>query len=476
MSRDQHARGGRVSEEAVGAFAQRIQGRLIQPGDAAYESARIIHNAAYQRSPRLIVQPADATDVIAAVNFAREQGVPLAVRSGGHSIAGHSSSDTLVLDFSAMKAITIDPERRRARIEPGATWGEVTAAAHEHGLAIPAGDTASVGVGGLTTGGGIGWLARKYGLTIDSLLAAEVVTADGRLVRAGADEHPDLFWAIRGGGGNFGIITAFEFQAHPVDMVVGGAIFYDAADGEAVLRGYADYAGSAPDELTTIVFMMHAPPLPFIPPEKHGTPVIALGLVYAGDLAEGQRIVQPLRELATPIVDLTGPMPYPAIYTLTAEAEKPGHYSDVRSMFMDSLDDDAIGTIMRQLNALSSPFGLIQLRVLGGAMARVAPEATAFAHRRQGIFLAAINLWMDPSESLIHHAWADRFYEDMRPYAHGVYVNFLGDEGERRIREAYPPATYARLQALKNRYDPTNVFSLNQNIRPTVEQRSEEAA
>jgi FAD/FMN-containing dehydrogenase len=221
---------------------------------------------------------------------------------------------------------------------------------------------------------------------------------------------------------------------------------------------------------------MHAPPLPFIPPEKHGTPVIALGVVYAGDLEEGQRVVQPLRELATPIVDITTPMPYPAIYALTAEAGTPGHYSDVRSMFMDELDDDAIATIMRQMNSISSPFGIIQLRVLGGAMARVSSDATAFAHRQQGIFLAAINVWMDPAESLIHHAWADRFYEDMRQYGHGVYVNFLGDEGEGRVREAYPPATYARLEALKNKYDPTNVFNRNQNIKPTVQQRSQEAA
>ena len=476
MSREQKARIGALSEEAIRELDQRVHGRLIQPGDAEYDTARVIHNAAYQRQPRLIVQAADAGDVVATVQFAREQGIPLAVRSGGHSVPGYSSSDAMVLDFSRMKAITIDPERRTARIEPGATWGEVNAATQEHGLAIPAGDTASVGVGGLTTGGGIGWLARKYGLTIDSLVAVEVVTADGRLVRASADQHSDLFWAVRGGGGNFGIITAFEFQAHPVGMVVGGAIFYDAADGEKVLRGYADYAASAPDELTTIVFMMHAPPLPFIPPEKHGTAVIALGVVYAGDLEEGQRVVQPLRELATPIVDITAPMPYPAIYALTAEAGTPGHYSEVRSMFMDALDDDAIDTIMRQMNAISSPFGLIQLRVLGGAMARVSTDATAFAHRQQGIFLAAINVWMDPTESPIHHAWVDRFYEDMRPYAHGVYVNFLGDEGEERIREAYTPDTYARLVSLKNKYDPTNIFNLNQNIKPTVRARSQEAA
>jgi FAD/FMN-containing dehydrogenase len=462
--------------EAVTTLEERLRGCIIRPGDEEYEQARIIHNAAYQRYPRMIVQAADAGDVVAAVQFARDQGLPLAVRSGGHSISGFSSSDSMVLDFSQMKAITIDPERRTARVEPGATWGEVTEATHEHGLAIPAGDTGTVGVGGLTTGGGIGWLVRKHGLTIDSLMAAEIVTADGRFLRVSADEHADLFWAVRGGGGNFGIVTAFEFQAHPVDMVVGGAIFYDAADGEAVLRGYADYARSAPDELTTIVFMMHAPPAPFIPAEKHGTLIIILGLVYAGDLEEGQRVVQPLRELATPIVDMTAPMPYPAIYALTEEAGVPGHHSDVRSMFLDELDDDTISTIMRHTNSMSSPFGVMQLRVLGGAMARVPSDATAFSHRAQTFFLTAVNVWMDPAEAPIHHAWTDRFYEDLRPHAHGVYVNFLGDEGAGRVREAYSPQTYQRLVALKNRYDPTNFFNLNQNIRPTVQQRGKEAA
>lgn len=475
MSLEQQPPTWKVPGEAVQALGDRLRGCLIRPGETGYESVRTIHNAAYQRNPRLIVQPADAGDVIAAVQFAREQGIPMAVHSGGHSIAGLSTSDAMVLDFSGMRAVMVDLEHRTARVEPGATWGEVSAAAQEHGLAIPAGDTASVGVGGLTTGGGIGWLVRKHGLTIDNLLAAEIVTADGRFLRVSATEYPDLFWAVRGGGGNFGIVTAFEFQMHPVDMVVGGAIFYDAADGEAVLRGYADYASAAPDELTTIVFMMHAPPLPFIPPDKHGTPVIALGLVYAGDLDEGQRVVQPLRELATPIVDVTAPMPYPGIFMLTAEAEVKGHHSNVRSMFIDTLDDEAIGTILRHMNSISSPHGLIQIRVLGGAMERIPNDATAFSNRTQGIMLTAINVWLDRAESPIHHAWSDRFYEDMRPYAHGVYVNFLGDEGEGRIREAYSPATYRRLVALKNEYDPTNFFNLNQNIKPT-RRRSEEAA
>ncbi|HEX6506591.1 MAG TPA: FAD-binding oxidoreductase [Chloroflexota bacterium] len=457
----------RQYEAAVQDLAASLQGRLIRPSDRDYDNARIIHNAAYNRRPQLIVQAADAADVIAAVRFAGEHDLELAVRSGGHSIPGYGTSDDIVVEFSRMKALAIDPESRTVRAEPGLTWGEITEAAHAYGLAVPAGDTGTVGVGGLTTGGGIGWLVRKHGLTIDCLLAVDIVTADGRLLRASKDENPDLFWAVRGGGGNFGIITAFEFRAHPVGMIVGGAIFYDAAEGESVLRGYADYARSAPDELTTIVFIMRAPPLPFIPPEKVGTQVIAIGVTYAGDLDEGQRVVDPLRKLGTPIADAMAPMPYPAIYMLTAEAGVPGHYAEVRSMFLDELGDDAIETMMEQTRAITSPFGLVQMRVLGGEMARVPRDATAFYHRDAAIMLSGISVWMDPSESPRHVAWTETFGRAMAPYANGVYVNFLSDEGEARIREAYGPETYERLAALKARYDPTNLFHLNQNVKPT---------
>lgn len=471
MSKKRHIHPGTPESWAIEELESQLQGDVIRPGDDDYDHARLVHNAAYQRAPSVIVRAANADDVAATVRFARAHDLPMAVRSGGHSVSGLSSSDAVVLDLTAMNGVAVDPERRIARVESGATWREVTQAAQQHGLAIPAGDTASVGVGGLTTGGGIGWLVRKHGLTIDNLLAVEAVTADGRLLRASADENPDLFWAVRGGGGNFGVVTAFEFQAHPVGMVVGGAVFYDAADGEAILRRYADYAAAAPDELTTMAFLMHAPPLPFIPPEKYGTPVIVLGMVYAGDLAEGERVVQPLRELALPVADSVAHMPYPAIFALTAEAEVKGHYSEVRSMFLDKLSDEVIGSMLRELNAISSPFGLIQLRVLGGAMARVPGETTAFSHRSQRFMLTGINAWMDPAESSMHRAWADRFYGELHPYARGVYVNFLGDEGEERIREAYSPATYALLAALKSRYDPTNFFHLNQNIKPDAWQR-----
>jgi FAD/FMN-containing dehydrogenase len=370
-----------------------------------------------------------------------------------------------------MRALEVDTDRRVVRVEPGLTWGEVGERLQEHGLAIPAGDTATVGVGGLTTGGGIGWLARKYGLTIDSLLSADVVTAGSQdsgchLLRTSADENPDLFWAIRGGGGNFGIVTSFEFRAHPVGTIIGGAVIYDAAEGAQILRRYADYAGSAPEELTAIVFMMHAPPLPFLPPDMIGKPIIIIGVCYTGDLDEGQRVVAPLQALGTPVADITGPMPYTGIYALTEEAGKTGHYSAVRSLFMRDLGDDVIETVLEQLRALSSPFGILQLRVLGGAVDRVPADAAAFPHRDRPYWLTLINLWMDPRETAQHRAFADAFWQTVKGHADGAYVNFLDDEGEERIREAYGPDNYARLAALKAKYDPDNVFHLNQNIKP----------
>src|SRR5579872_204568 len=443
-----------------------VQGEVLRPGSPEYEAARSIHNAEHDRFPALIVRAAGVADVLTTVNFARQTGRTLAVRSGGHSFAGYGTSDDLVLDLSGMKSIEIDAERSVARVEPGVTWGEFAWKAQEHGMAVSSGDTASVGVGGLTTGGGIGWLTRKYGLTIDHLLSAEVVTADGRLVTADPAENADLFWAIQGGGGNFGVVTSFTFRTHPVGMVVGGAVVYDATDGEALLRRYADYAASAPDELTTMAFIMNAPPAPFIPPAMVGNLVIIIGAVYTGDLEEGQRVVALLRSLATPVADLMAPMPYPAIYELTREAEVKGRRSDVRSMFMSELSDEAIATILEHLRSMPSPFTIGQLRVLGGAMARVSNDATAFAHRDKPYMFTSIDEWMDPAETARERAWSDSFRHALQPFADGAYVNFLGDEGEERIHHAYPEPTYARLAAIKRKYDPANFFHLNQNIKP----------
>lgn len=455
-------------EQAVQALAMRLHGEIVRPGDPDYEDARGVWNDSVDRSPAMIVRCGGAVDVSTALTFAREHDLPLSVRSGGHSFAGHGTNDGgLVLDLSRMKGMTIDAASRVARIEPGLTWAEVAREAQRYGLALTSGDMGSVGVGGLTLGGGIGWMARKYGLTIDHLRAVELVSADGQFLRASDTENAELFWGLRGGGGNFGVATAFEFNMDPAGLILGGAVFYSAAHAADVLRAYAGYAAEAPDELTTMATLMYAPPVPFIAPSLHGTPVVAIMVCYAGDVEEGQRVVAPLRQLGTSIADVIGPMPYPAMFAMTEAGTIRGLQHHDRSMFLERLDD-AIGTIVAQTATATSPMAMAQIRILGGAMSRVASDATAFAHRNKPVMFTIINSWPDPADSERERAWTQEFWRAMRPYASGVYVSFLEDEGEERIRQAYSPATYARLVALKNRYDPTNVFRLNQNIVPTT--------
>jgi FAD/FMN-containing dehydrogenase len=457
----------RAYRQSMQELAASLHGELVLPDTPDYESARGVWNGAADRHPALIVRPVNVADVITAINFAREQDLEVSVRSGGHSLAGYGTNDGgLVIDLSLMKAITVDPERRIARIEPGLTWGEVASTLQPHGLALTSGDTSSVGVGGLLLGGGIGWMVRKHGLAIDRLRAVELVTADGETLRASADENAELFWGLRGGGGNFGVATAFEVNLHPAGMVLGGAVFYDAAEAESILRAYARYAASAPDELTTIAMFMAAPPAPFIPPEKQGTAVVALLVCYTGDLAEGARVVAPLRTLGTPIADVISPMPYPAMFAMTQEATIRGLQHTVRSLFLRALSDDVIHTIVEEAVAIVSPMTLVQVRVLGGAMSRVPADATAFAHRDKQALVMATSFAPPSADAEPARVRTEQIWQALRPYAAGVYVNFLGDEGEQRVHEAYPPATYARLAALKKRYDPTNLFRLNQNILP----------
>jgi FAD/FMN-containing dehydrogenase len=449
----------------------RLQGEILRPGDEEYDSARAIWNGSAEGQPALIVRCADAVDVSAAITFARAEGLPIAVRSGGHSVAGHSTSDGVVIDLSSMKGMEVDVDRRVARLEPGLTWGEVARTLHPHGLGITAGDTASVGVGGLTLGGGIGWMVRKHGLAIDNLRAVEIVTADGSILRASATENPDLFWGLRGGGGNFGVATAFEFNLHSAGMIFGGGILFDASDPEEavhILQAYARIAESAPDELTTQALLMAAPPAPFVPPEMQGRPVVAVAAVYAGDLAEGERVVAPLRTLGSVVADVMGPMPYPAIFALTEIAEVKGMAHHVRSHYLKGIDDDALRALAESTLTGFTPEAIVQLRVLGGAMSRVPAEATAFAHRdKRGLVMIS---HMGPPEAgdAERRERTETVWRAMQPYASGVYVNFLEKEGEDRVRDAYPPATYTRLAALKARYDPTNVFRLNQNITPAL--------
>jgi FAD/FMN-containing dehydrogenase len=448
------------------AFAAGISGTVIYPGDAGYDQARKVHNTVFDRYPALIVRAAGSADVARTVVFARDAGLELSVRGGAHSMAGHGTNDGgVVLDLGAMKGLHIDPDRRMAWAQAGLTAGEYTAAAAAHGLATPFGDVGSVGIAGLTLGGGIGWLVRKHGMTIDALLSVDIVTADGHLINASEDEHQDLFWAVRGGGGNFGVVTRFQFKLYPVDTVLGGALFMPLT--RDVLRSLVPIAAAAPAELTTISFIMPAPPAPFIPAEAVGQPTLAIMFVYDGDPEAGQAAIAPFRAVATPIADLAMPMPYPAIYEFTKEASEPGN-EIIRSAFLETLDDAAVDAILAAIAGASSPMSMFQIRVLGGAMAQVGDQATAFAHRSAPVMVAALAIFEDAAEAPVHTAWADGLLAELRPNAIGVYSNFIGAESG-RLGEAYPALTYQRLAQVKRRYDPTNLFHHNQNIPPAVE-------
>jgi FAD/FMN-containing dehydrogenase len=442
-----------------------LSGQVITPDDAAYDRARTIFYGGFDQRPAAIVRVADAADVSQVVSIARDTGLELAVRSGGHSGAGHSLTDGgIVLDLADMNALDIDPQQRSAWAETGLTAGAYTTTAAAYGLATGFGDTGSVGIGGLTLGGGIGYLIRKHGLTIDQLLAAELVTADGRLVTASDQEHPDLFWAIRGGGGNFGVATRFRFRLHELRQFVGGLLVLPATP--AVIAAFVAEAQAAPEELSTIANILPAPPLPFVPADHHGRLVIMATLAHAGDLQAGERAVAPFRTLATPIADLVRPMPYPQIYPPEQEGFRPTAVS--RTMLVDAIDRDATEAIVEHLEASTAPLPLAQLRVLGGAMARVPAEATAFAHRASRLMVNLAAVYQHPEEAEVHRAWVDRFAAALQDGDARAYVNFLGAEGQARIREAYPESTWQRLAAIKGRYDPTNLFRRNQNIPPTT--------
>jgi FAD/FMN-containing dehydrogenase len=438
-----------------------VDGRVITPDDPGYDQARTIFYGGFERRPAAIVRPADAAEVAQVVNLARDGGHELAVRAGGHSTAGHSLTEGgIVLDLSELSAIEVDPEARTAWAQAGLTTGAYTAAVQAHGLVTGFGDTASVGVSGLTLGGGVGYLVRKHGLTIDSLLAAELVTADGQILEIDDERHPDLFWAIRGGGGNFGVATRLKFRLHPLDGIVGGMLLLPAT--AQVIADFMAAAETAPEELSGIANIMVAPPMPFVPPSHHGKLVMMALLAYAGDAGAGERALAPLRALAEPLADMVQPMPYAGLFQ-PQEAMEVVEES-ARSMFLDAFDHAAAETVVEHLQASTAPMAVAQLRVLGGAMARVPADATAFAHRDRRIMAGVGCVYEDARDRPTHHAWADRFAAALRQGGPGVYVNFLTDEGRERVREAYPGPTWDRLVQVKRRYDPGNLFRLNQNI------------
>jgi FAD/FMN-containing dehydrogenase len=440
-----------------------LNGRVIGPNDAEYDEARAVFYGGIDRRPAAIIRVADETDVSRVISLARESGLELAVRSGGHSLAGHCVSDGgIVLDLSDMRALDIDPEGRTAWAQTGLTAGEYTVAVAGHGLGTGFGDTGSVGIGGITLGGGIGYLVRKHGLTIDDLLAADVVTADGRLLRVDSETHPDLFWAIRGGGGNFGVATRFRFRLHEAGTMVGGILVLPATP--AVVGSFIAEAEAAPEELSTIANVMPAPPMPFVPEEHHGELVLFAMLVHAGSVEAGERAVAPFRALATPIADTVKPMTLPEIYPPEDEDYHPTAVA--RTMFVDTIDGDVAETIVEYLESSDATMRVAQLRVLGGAMARVPVEATAFAHRRSRIMVNVAAFYDGPQDRAVRDAWVSDFAATLEQGDAGAYVGFLADEGEERIRAAYPGPTWDRLASVKAKYDPTNLFRLNQNIPP----------
>jgi len=435
-------------------------GRIILPEDDEYDQARAVFYGWVDKRPGAIARAADGQDVVKVVNFARENGVELAVRSRGHSGAGHSVSEGgLVLDLAQMRAIEIDVANRTAWAEAGATAGQYTLAAGEHGLATGFGDTGTVGIGGITLGGGVGYLSRRFGLTIDSLLAADMVLADGRLVRVDPQNHPDLFWAIRGGGGNFGVVTRFQYRLHPLPTVVGGLLILPAT--AETIEAFIVAAEAAPDDLGTIANVMPAPPMPTVPESIHGKPVIFAILVFAGDAKRGEAVLAPFRQIAEPLADMVGPKKYAEIF----EGEEGPHpvAGASRTMFVNHIDRSVGQTIMDFLDRSSAPIRVAQLRVLGGEVARVPAEATAYAHRQRRIMVNVACLYEDSKEADKHADWVSDFAKALDQGEPGAYVNFVTDEG---VQAAYPAATWKRLAEIKRQYDPGNQFRMNHNIPP----------
>ena len=450
-----------------------FRGRLITVDDAEYDTARTVWNGAVDRYPKLIARCSGTADVTAAVRFAREHDLEIAIRGGGHNVAGTAvCDDGIVIDFSAMRAVSVDTAGRTARVQGGALWSDVDHETQAHGLATTGGIVGHTGVAGLTLGGGIGFLMRKHGLAVDNLLAAEVVTAEGRIVRASADEYPDLFWALRGGGGNFGVVTSFRFALHPVGpTVMAGPIFWAADDTTDVLRFYRDFAAEAPDELGTVVRLGTVPPLPVIPEELHWRPAIAIACCYAGALEYGERAVRALRKFRTPLVDLLSPTPYAAFQGALDDTVLHGWHYYWKSTNLVGLSDETIAVIADHAYTARSPRSYSAMFHLGGAVARVPHDATAYADRDAPHNIVIDGVWL-PDESGVRAAaetaWARRFHAALQPHrAAGVYVNFLdSDDDNSRVREAYGDHTYRRLAEVKAKYDPDNVFHHNKNIRP----------
>ncbi len=453
---------------AVAELAAALQGGLLTPESAAYDETRAIWNAMIDRRPAVIVRCASADDVVEAVSFAKKHGLLVSVRGAGHNIAGNSVADgAVMIDLSGMNAVEVDATRRTAWAQPGATLGDVDAATQAHGLALPVGINSTTGIAGLTLGGGFGWLSRKHGLTIDNLISAEIVTADGEKVTASAGENADLFWGIRGGGGNFGIVTSFEFNLHPVGPeVLAGLIVHPYSDAADVLSQYREFVASAPEELSVWVVLRKAPPLPFLPEDVHGTEVVVLAVLYNGDITEGESALKELRAIGNPIADVVGLSPFLEFQKAFDPLLTPGSRNYWKSHDLAELSDGAMDVLIEYAGKLPTPQCEIFVGHLGGAVGRVPVDATAYTHRDAEFVINVHTRWDDPAEDEKCVSWAREFFDRSAPFATGgVYVNFMPDDEGERVGAAYG-SNYNRLVELKTKYDPDNFFRLNQNIKP----------
>jgi FAD/FMN-containing dehydrogenase len=458
----------RLEATAVAGLRRVVTGEVFGPADDGYDEHRRVWNGSIDRHPALVVRCRGVDDVRAALRFGRDQQLPIAVRSGGHSFPGLSTCDDgLLIDLRLMSGVRVDPDARTVGVQAGVLLGELDAATQEHGLAVPAGIVSHTGLAGLTLGGGIGWVQRKHGLTVDSLVSADVVTADGGFVRAAEDENADLFWGLRGGGGNFGIVTDFRFRLVPVGpQVMAGAAFWPIEQAGAVLRRHRDWLAGCPDELMTLVVQRLAPPLPAVPADLVGRPVIAVAACYAGDVAEGERVLRPMREFGSPVLDLFAAKPFVAHQQMFDPSFRHGCWYYVRSCDVAELSDDVIDVVVEHGRRISSPVSSIALWQMGGAVARVGEDETAFNGRSTGFTFNINGNTVTADGFDEQRQWARDYWSALAPFHTGVYVNFLMEEGEDRVRAAYGGAKYDRLRSLKRTYDPTNVFRLNQNIRP----------
>jgi hypothetical protein len=448
-----------LDRNAVDAFTQTLRGPLLRPGDGEYDDARKVWNGMTDKHPGLIVQCEGVGDVMSAVDFARENGLLVAVRGGAHSVAGHSVCDGgILIDLSRMKSVRVDPTRRTARAEGGAKWGDFDRETQAFGLATTGGTNSDTGIGGLTLGGGIGWLAGKYGLTCDNLLSADVVTADGRLHTASSSENEDLFWGLRGGSGNFGIVTSFEYQLHEVGPVLAGMVIHPFARAREVLRFYSEYSSRIPDELNTICALLTSP---------DGERVVAIAVCYNGSIDTGEEVLRPLRQFGPPVADLIGPMPYVAVQTMLDASFPRGRQYYWKAHLIQHIGDAAVDAMVESFANVQSPFTAAGFQQLGNAANRVGASETAFSHRDALYDCLMLAGWEDPAEADKNVEWTRQFYGALRPSLHaGMYVNAVGADSEQEVKAAFRSETYERLVALKRKYDPTNFFRLNPNIAP----------